>query len=164
MGAAKRTLELDYDYHFYLLGIRSDLTGYHLAYFLNRDLKIGLRRSSRDLLLEGLKGAEPTCYTYFEFEELDMERDWFLAVNRGSQLMPAFDQGLFSGQEEAYRTSFLLPELKDFDYLLVVHGLMGPAQEERLKLVVRKASGVLASKSVDPEQLKHRDHLLFLDQ
>ena len=114
MGAAKRTLELDYDYHFYLLGIRSDLTGYHLAYFLNRDLKIGLRRSSRDLLLEGLKGAEPTCYTYFEFEELDMERDWFLAVNRGSQLMPAFDQGLFSGQEEAYRTSFLLPGTEGF--------------------------------------------------
>ena len=164
MGAAKLTLELDYDYDFYLLGIRSDLADYRLVYFLNRDLEVRMKRSERDLLLEGLKGAAPTQYTYFEHEEADMDRDWFLASNRGSQLLSSADEGLFSGQEESYRTEYLLPELKTFDYLLVVHGLLGGHQEERLQTLVRNVPGVLAIKNVDPEQLKHRDHLLFLDQ
>lgn len=164
MGAAKLTLELDYDYDFYLLGIRSDLADYRLAYFLNRHLEVELKRSARDLLLEGTKGAEPTQYTFFEHEEADMDRDWFLASNRGSQLLPTADQGLFSGQEESYRTEFLLPELKTFDYLLVVHGLLGANQENRLRSTVRSTPGVQAIKEVDPEQMKHRDHLLFLDQ
>lgn len=164
MGAAKLTLELDYDFDFYLVGLRSDLADYRLAYLLNKELEIKLQRSAKDLLLDGIKGAPATQYTYFEFLEKEMDRDWFLASNRGDQLLPSADQGLFSGQGTSYRTEYLLSELKTFDYLLVVHGLLGKPQEDRLQKILKEVPGILAMKTVDPEQLKHRDHLLFLDQ
>ncbi len=164
MAASKLTLELDYDFDFYLLGIRSDLSDYRLAYGLNGHLEIQLKRGEHNLELEAGKGESPIEFTIYEFEEPEMDRDWFLVSNRGSQLIQSQDQGLFSGQDETYRTDFLLPELKTFDYLLVVHGLLGHQQEERLQKMVREVTGIQAQKDVDPEHLRHRDRLLFLDQ
>lgn len=164
MSAAKLTLELDFDFDFFLLGIRTDLPDYRLAYQLNRLLSIQLKRSKKDLLLEGSKGSTSLLCSYFEFQEEDYDRDWFLASNKGFREGKREGLGLFSGLSANEQTDFLLPELKKFDFLFVVHGLHSPKQEKEIEELAQTVPQVVMVKAIDLESVKNREHLLFLDQ
>lgn len=164
MSAAKLTLELDYDFDFYVLGIRTDVPDYRLAYCVNKALEIHLNRSAHDLLLEGRKGAGSLNCAYFEYQEEDYDRDWFLASNRGFREGVQLGTGLFSGFDNEEQTDFLLPELKNFDFFFVVHGLHGPMEEQRIERIIGSLSHVVVAQTIDLEKVKNREHLLFLDQ
>ena len=62
---------------YYLFAIHSVLIDYRLAFFLNKNLNIELKRASKDLDISGQDGF----YSIFEFEDLDNLLNWNLISN-----------------------------------------------------------------------------------
>ena len=62
---------------YYLFAIHSVLIDYRLAFFLNKNLNIELKRASKDLDISGQDGF----YSIFEFEDQDNLLNWNLISN-----------------------------------------------------------------------------------
>ena len=58
-------------------------------------------------------------------------------------------------------TSFLLPELKEFDYFLKLKGLWKNSEKENLKQYLQKLSYVESATDVDLKKIKSINNLVF---
>ncbi len=57
---------------------------------------------------------------------------------------------------------FLLPELKTFDYILIIKGAVDFFEEEQLKDAIKKISEVQIIYPIDVEKLKSKSHLIYV--
>jgi len=130
------SLNIEEEYDFKLLAISSNQKGYTLCWSLNRDLH-------SDLSLQ-----EPIIIT---------------------QKKVQFDYKLFSSSEgfryvvlaNKSKGKRLLPELPTVDYLLKYYEDECPFSNEELTSKLRKLSVIQAVYSLNPETLKHKQHLIF---
>ena len=101
--------EVEYEFDFILLGITSGQKEYKLAWELNRELTIELKKS--DDCIINFKGDSKLIISTLTFSE--HSSIYTLLKNR-------------SVDYENTRHSFLLPELKQFDYFLKLEGVFEP--------------------------------------
>lgn len=119
----KLTLADSYSEEKLLFAIQSNLEDYRLAYFINTNLQIQLSKERKEIALSSKTTESQFChYTYIDEENSLV---WRLIGNHSTvshkkeELTTHND--LFSQTEEKVAlTSFLIPELKRFDYLLVI--------------------------------------------
>ncbi|NNC69891.1 MAG: IPExxxVDY family protein [Flavobacteriaceae bacterium] len=143
----------DHDYN--LVGLHTSLEDYRLAFFLNSNLNIQLKRNADDLdFYDG--HAQFALYTY------DCSKDfitWSLIANKYNYVSKDLTStNLFS---EQYQTSVLIPEKKQVDYFLKIEADMHMPKLETILSTINNIKNILTSYSINPQTLKSRDFLIF---
>ena len=142
----KEKLVLDYsEEEFLLYGIISDVKEYKLAWQLNKLMGVNF------IMQEEL--------------ELDFKRDKKLFISFYLSKHEFYKVKLIKNKaedSEGIKSAFILPEHKNFDYLLLVEGEDFNSFEEEKKLEkAKEASFVQYISEINIENLKSLDNLMF---
>lgn len=138
----KNTLEIDYSYNFELLGVRTSLKGYKLAWLLNQMANTHLAREA-DLILHYKQGQEGS-YHHFSYRT------------------PLNNLHLFKNkpQESEKTAPSLVPEFPHFDFILMTQSeetLSG----NRLQEYLRNIPSVELVTLIPLATLKSKDNFIF---
>ena len=138
----KNKLEIEYSYDFELLGIRTSLKGYKLAWQLNKILNTNLAKQ-QDLVIHLKKGVT-TSYDHYSFQT------------------PMNAVHLFRNRpSESENTAIeLVPEFPHFDYIIMTQSeerLSG----NRLKEFLRAVPSIELATLIPLSALKSKDNFLF---
>ncbi|MGV3639761.1 MAG: IPExxxVDY family protein [Adhaeribacter sp.] len=134
-------LEVDYDYDFDLFGLVSSSKEYKLAWSLNKSLQIRLIKQ-QDLNFDFSNKGRLVISNYLYMSEHHTIR---LFRNKSVDL-------------STLKKPFLVPDIKEYDYILQMSG--GSADAEllnRFKLVPL----IQYVKKFDPNSLKFKENLMF---
>ncbi len=141
----KKKLVANVDFSFALWAMVSSLKEYKMAWHLNQKLNINLVKQN-DELFEFLDDVKLYISNYhFETEHQQIR----LIVNR-------------SVDESSAHKRHLIPELKQFDYLLCWEGWENYGiSQGGIRDLVREISGIQLVQAVAVEPLKSKENLIF---
>lgn len=138
----KSKLLVDYEIDFTLWALLSPMREYKLAWYMNQLLHIRLVKD-KDIEFAFTNQPDLCISNYIFATEHNVLR---LLRNRS---VSELDQ------------AFLIPELKQFDYLLVLQGEGTMFDQTDLVAVLHKIPTVEFVKPIDVESLKSKDNLIF---
>ncbi|WP_299550780.1 IPExxxVDY family protein [Seonamhaeicola sp.] len=144
---------------FTLIAIHCTLEDYRLAYLLNKFLGITLTRKASDLDFQN--GA--LTYSIYEWEDCKQQTIWSLVSNvcKTEDYRQGNDDSLFNVQEKITRTNHLIPEYKSVNYFLKIDNEFNFSKEKYILNSILKIPQVATAYSIEPNQLKSKDHLIF---
>lgn len=158
---ALHRLELDefYDDSFTLIAIHSQIEDYRLAYLLNKNLNLKLKRCEKDLDFKYFMAS----YPYFEYHETLQCRTWYLIANSCVTETESIQSSgsLFDFSQKAYKTHFLVPEYKSVNYFLKVEEEATHFDQLSTIKKIIDIPKIVTSYKVDANQLKSKNHLIF---
>jgi hypothetical protein len=137
-------LDIEYDYGFSLFGVVSPVKDYKLAWVLNRLLDLQLIKQE-DLCYE-LQEKERLLISHYEHSSEHSVVRLFRNKAIGTQ---------------SIKKAFLLPDLKEFDYVLQVTGGMQQYHPQEFIAQLSNSPMVQYVKQFDPLTLKYRENLIF---
>ncbi len=139
-----------------LFAIHSVLEDFHLAFCINRELRLKLRKNP-DALHVSAKAGEAT-FSRFSFYNENQDMEWDLIQNKQEILDMEAQGGIFSGMTVS-TTAYLLPEFAKVDYFLKIENSSGsvPDLAKKIKMIDR----VSAAYVVDKTRIKSKNHLIF---
>ncbi|WP_445383732.1 IPExxxVDY family protein [Robiginitalea sp. IMCC43444] len=140
------------DTSFGLFAIHCNLEDHALAYSLNRECKLHLCRSRRDIELKGT-----ALFPVFQWEEEAYFRTWTLFRNFGSSTGDKDQTGLFQN-EPTFTRHYLIPEKKEVDYFLKVEGDDNNSPTLARLLSIKE---VITAYRVPVSDLKSKQNLLY---
>lgn len=140
----KSRLVANFSFDFSLLAAVSQLKEYKLAWLINRTLRLELAKCD-DVTFEFLgKGNLSISNFLFQTEHSSLR----LLKNR-------------SYTEGALGHSFLIPELKKFDYLIMIQGFEDSFTLSQIMERLREMEGLQFLKQIDVQSLKSKENLIF---
>ncbi|TYA74314.1 IPExxxVDY family protein [Seonamhaeicola marinus] len=144
---------------FTLIAIHCTLEDYRIAYLLNKFLGITLSRKADDLDFKN--GA--LTYAIFEWEDCKQQTLWNLVSNvcKTESFREANTGSLFSIQEKITQVNHLIPEYKSVNYFLKIDNDYSFSKEKYILNSILKIPQVATAYSIQPNQLKSKDHLIF---
>jgi len=149
------TFDFEYDHDYILIGIHTTLNDYRLAYFLNKELKLFLKRF-KDNLDFPLKQCSFPFYLYEDkasFITWSMISNKFISTNSVQSNTNLFD--------EETKIRFLIPEKNKVDYFIKINGFIKDENLENILTKIKEAEKIITSYTIDPYTLKSRDNLIF---
>ncbi len=138
-----------------LFAIHSALEDYHLAYCINRELSLKLRKNPEALLVSA-KAGEAT-FSRFTFYNERQDTGWDLIQNKQEVATQGIADGFFSGMSVS-STAYLLPEFSKVDYFLRIEN---PEEIPSLIKKIKKIDRVSAAYAVERSRIKSKNHLIF---
>lgn len=154
-------LEVDdfYDADFSLIAIHCRLEDYRLAYLLNKQLNISLKRLELDLDFKYFEAS----YSIFEWEDIQQDTTWHLISNVCKKEEDSLQSmgSLFDTTTKVLKTHYLMPELKNVDYLLKIENESPLLSEQETLQHILDTPRIITAYTVDAEQLKYKDYLIF---
>ncbi len=149
--------EIDYQ----LIAIHSPLEDYRLAYYINQNLPINLKKSSCDIHISNKDGE--TQLTRFFFED-DKDIAWSLVQNQNDAVVAAENnnQGLFAESSNEFTPKiYLIPEFKKVDYFLKIENGEVAVDISKIISSVKKIVRVSTVYAVEAEKIKSKNNLIF---
>jgi hypothetical protein len=140
----KRKLEAEFEYDFSLFGIISVLKEYKLAWLLNNILDVQLDKAN-DIEIEFLKSQNLIISNYLVETE-----------NSSLRLLKNKSMDQFNDNP-----AYLLPELKRFDYFMIIQGFEDTFSNQVLKQKISSIPGIQYVQFFSLESLKSRENLIF---
>jgi hypothetical protein len=131
-------------YDFDLYAISSFAKGYQLAWYINQALHVHMERKS-DIEMHFVDGRKLNISNFLYETEASSIR---LVKNKTSI-------------EEEGRVDFLLPELKRFDFLVLVRGFDDTHTAISIKELLGAMKPVQFLQQFDPVKLKTKENLIF---
>lgn len=150
----------DLDYK--LIAIHSPLEDYRLAYFINQNLPITLKKNNCNIIVRDKNGE--TQFTRFIFEDEKRDIFWNLVQNQNEIAVssPNNPQDLFAGSNSNFSTkTYLIPEYKNVDYFLKIENPDDIADVPTLVNLIKKINKVTAVYPVEAEKIKSKTNLIF---
>jgi hypothetical protein len=138
------TLDVDYECDFDLFGLVSSTRDYHLAWSLNRALRLRLIKQP-ELLLDLLNRGRLVFSHYLHATET-----LTLRLFRNRSVAPS-----------ALKKPFLAPDIKEYDYLLAVSNGAGPLVGDELVQLLTALPQVQYVCQFDPNTLKYKENLIL---
>ena len=140
--AKKLLLETRSEPAFYtLIGISSSLRDYRLSFLINQSLEFNLKKlDDFCTILPGKQ--EPEAFSLFYFRDDDQRNSYFLLANRNLE-------------------NFLLPEMRQMDFLLIIEGGFKKARKDAMLKNIRNIQNVIASYEIRFNELKNFENLLM---
>ena len=138
------TLDVEYDYDFKVFGLVSSSKEYKLAWHISRFLQLRLKKQP-DLVFDFITKGRLVISNYLH----QTEHSTFRLLRNKSWVLGTL------------KKPFLLPEIKDYDYIVQISGTLA---DEYLDVVQEKLRGldpVQYLKEFDPETFRYKDNLLF---
>jgi hypothetical protein len=142
--ATKKKLIVAYEFDFNLYGLISSVKGYKLAWQINQLTGVHLVKQD-DLVLEFISSDKLFISNYLFTTEHSMIR---LVRNRAYTDNPD-------------NQVFLIPELKRFDYLLMLKGTIGDYSENQLINKLKTVGDIQFISQLNISRIKSRDNLIF---
>ncbi|WP_445738674.1 IPExxxVDY family protein [Mariniflexile sp.] len=142
-----------------LIAIHCTIEDYRLAYLINKHLGIGLTRKASDLDYSEGK----TSYSIFEWEDVAQLTTWSLVSNicKTDSIQHVNYKSLFDSQEKITQTTYLIPEHKAVNYFLKIDNERNLSKETHILNRINKIAQVATAFSIDIDQLKSKDNLIF---
>ncbi len=145
---------------FLLLGIQTPLKGFRLAYVINQQLTLQLRRNDVNLITK-VNDFESQFVTFDYFDE-EKELSWSLIHNTYKSLH--LDKNPFDlfHTEPFYssRIDYLLPEEKTSNFILKITDI-STLELEKIAKEIRKIYNIELVKTLDITNLKNIKRLIF---
>jgi len=139
--ARKYTLSSSSDEDFQLIGIASQLRDYRLCHQLNKKLYLHLEKLD-DLNAETAQEGTFGNFPFFHYRKPENYIDFFLIANKSAE-------------------GILLPDLKEVDYFLVIHGPFPNESLDRFLKTSKSLPGVQLSFLIDITKPKKIDAFLM---
>jgi len=155
------SLKLEEDFeNTWVLGIQTPLSGYRLAYLINKNLELQLRKNEVDVVFNNKKiESHFSTYDYYNEEKYIT---WSLIHNVYKSLI--LDKNPFDlfAIESFYSTKidYLLPEEKSVNFLLKIDGI-DTILYDKIASTIRKIYNVELVKPLDIKTLKNKKNLIF---
>jgi hypothetical protein len=155
------SLKLEEDFeNTWVLGIQTPLTGYRLAYLINKNLSLQLRKNEIDVVFN--KKNFETHFSTYDYYNKDKYITWSLIHNVYKSLI--LDKNPFDlfATESFYSTKidYLLPEEKAVNFLLKIEGI-DTEYYEKIASAIRTIYNVELVKPLDIKTLKNKKNLIF---
>ena len=139
---AKKTLDIEYDYDFQLIGISSHIKDYRLCWAIN-SASIGINFIKTEDFKISLKNeTENNFYSQYVYNNEDAGLEFILISNRGTK-------------------NYLLPEIKQADFVLIIKGNFAEKQTEELIKKLKTIPFVLTAFTIEASELKSKQNLIF---
>ena len=137
-------LDVEYDYDFELYGLVSSSKEHLLAWNLNNAFKIRLKKQD-DLSLDFLsKGRLVISHYLYRTEHSTIRVFRNKSVNLSTLKLP-----------------FLIPDIKEYDYIIQITGMLSDFYDQELLSRFRKLPIVQYAKQFDPNELRFKENLIF---
>jgi hypothetical protein len=158
MALHKLLVDDFYDDTYKLIAIHCGLEDYRLAYLLNRSLDLNLTRKEEDLDFEYLKSS----YSIFEWNNTSQYVTWNLISNVCKKEEDSlYSTGLFQTNQRVLKTFNLVPEYKRVDFFIKISDEIQNVNEKIILNRLQSIPQIVTSYSVNPSELKSKDHLIF---
>jgi hypothetical protein len=149
--------EIDYQ----LIAIHSTLEDYRLAYYINQNLPINLKKGNCNIQISNKEGE--TQFTRFVFED-SKDISWNLVQNKNDVFVPSqnSNQGLFAESNNKFSTKiYLIPEFKKVDYFLKIENGEVKIDVAKITNSIKKIDRVSTVYAVEVEKIKSKNNLIF---
>jgi hypothetical protein len=149
--------EIDYQ----LIAIHSSLEDYRLAYYINQNLPINLKKENCNIQISNKEGE--TQFTRFVFED-SKDITWNLVQNKNDVFVPSqnSNQGLFAETNNKFSTKiYLIPEFKKIDYFLKIENGEVNIDVSKITNCIKKIDRVSTVYAVEVEKIKSKNNLIF---
>ena len=149
--------EIDYQ----LIAIHSSLEDYRLAYYINQNLPINLKKENCNIQISNKEGE--TQFTRFVFED-SKDIAWNLVQNKNNVFVPSqnSNQGLFAETNNKFSTKiYLIPEFKNVDYFLKIENGEVNIDVSKITNCIKKIDRVSTVYAVEVEKIKSKNNLIF---
>ena len=157
MGKVKKyKLECEIDHDYFLIGIHSVLEDFRLAYLLNSEFNINLKRVSKNIEFSKKEGS----FSNFDFEDQASFCYWSLISNKFVEEQEVSKNQL-SIFEQISNTYVLISEKKNTDYFLKIEGDFTNEEIQNITKKINSIHRVMTTYEMDPETLKSKDFLIF---
>ena len=147
------------DDSFALFAIHCTMDDYRLAYLLNKQLHINLKRRPQNLDYKYTSAS----YAIYEWEHTAQQVTWSLVSNicKKEEEGLSSSGNLFNNEPKILRTHNLISEYKTANYLLKIDNDNYHINEKTLIDNIQKISQIATVYSIDVNQLKSKDNLIF---
>jgi len=149
--------EIDYQ----LIAIHSSLEDFRLAYYINQNLPINLKKENCNIQISNKEGE--TQFTRFVFED-SKDIAWNLVQNKNDVFVPSqnSNQGLFAETNNKFSTKiYLIPEFKKVDYFLKIENGEVNIDVSKITNCIKKIERVSTVYAVEVEKIKSKNNLIF---
>lgn len=152
------SFEFDYEHDYTLIGVHTSLEDYRLAYLLNKNLGIQFRRYKEDLDL--FENSAKSSFSIFIFDDKKNQTTWTLISNKNipTESVSETTDSLFASEQKSV---FLIPEKRTVDYLIRIDGIFPNSFIKSIIEAIKKINNIMTLYTIDPMDLKSRDHLIF---
>lgn len=142
-----------------LIAIHCTIDDYRLAYLLNKHLGISLSRKSSDLDFSERKCA----FSIYDWEDTKQLITWSLVSNvyKSDVYLSGIQKSLFNTQQKITKTTYLIPEYKAIKYFLKIDSEFNLRKEKQILNNITAIPQIATAFSVDINQLKSKDNLIF---
>lgn len=150
--------EIDYQ----LIAIHTSLEDHRLAYFINQNLPILLKKSDCNIQISNKNGE--TQFSRFNFEDEKAKISWDLIQNQNEILLsaPNTNDDLFTESNNKFSTKvYLLPEYKRVDYFLKIENSEESIDVSEITNQIKKIDRISTVYEVDVENIKSKNNLIF---
>jgi hypothetical protein len=150
--------EIDYQ----LIAIHTSLEDYRLAYFINQNLPILLKKSNNTIQISNKEGE--TQFTRFIYEDEKTEILWDLIQNQNDIVVSSQrnNPGLFAESNSSFSTKiYLIPEFKIVDFFLKIENASAGIDLEMITSQIKKIDRISTAYSVEVEKIKSKNNLIF---
>ena len=149
--------EIDYQ----LIAIHTSLEDYRLAYYINQNLPITLKKNNCNIQISNKEGE--TQFTRFVFED-SKDIAWNLIQNKNDVFVPSqnSNQGLFAESNNNFSTKiYLIPEFKKVDYFLKIENGEVNIDVSKITNSIKKIDRVSTVYAIEVEKIKSKNNLIF---
>ncbi len=142
-----------------LIAIHCTVEDYRLAYLLNNNLGISLKRKSCDLDFDSGKSS----FSIFDWEDQKQLITWSLVSNICVKevYQETKSQSLFNSEYKTTKTFNLVPEKKRVNYFLKIENELSENQEKYIINNILNIPQIATAYSIDSCQLRSKDNLIF---
>jgi len=149
--------DFEEDASYVLIAIHCSIKDYRLAYILNENLSLKLKRKSIDL------DFVTANYSIFEWEDLNELITWNLVSNicKIEEDRNCNSSSLFSNQNQVLATYNLVPEYKAANYFLKISYQTSFLKENSIVKTILNIPKIVTAYSILPENLKSKTNLIF---
>ena len=139
----KQRLQAEFEFEFDVIGIVSAYKDYKLAWNINNLLSVNLKRE-KDVKIKFIDNELVISHFKHTTENSDLQ----LLRNKSYEL---------SGGENQY----LIPEMKRFDYFLIIHGEVNEQGTDQIQTILKEIRGIEFVTRVEVENLRSKENFIF---
>lgn len=162
MAHHKLLFDDEFELPFTLIAIHCSEEAYKIAYLLNQQLNMQLKRKRADLdfSTDGLLITFPL----YDFEDVHKYTHFYLVGNKCRSVEATLQSsgGLFAEMvSEKSTVHYLLPEYKKVDYLLKIYSDFETVPLRRMLSQINEIKQVISAYTLETETIKSKNNLIF---
>ena len=150
--------EIDYQ----LIAIHTTLEDYRLAYYINKNLPINLKKSNSNIQIRN--NNSDIQFTRFIYEDKKKDISWNLIQNQSGFFLTTntINQGLFRDFISDFSSKvYLLPEYKKVDFFLKIENTDNTCNVLNITNQLKKVNQINAVYAVETDKIKSKNNLIF---